>query len=262
MKSNRKPIVVRAFAIRSVAWAALVTAAMLAGCGGDGESDPGPTAEGAYGGTLTNATYNSFRTLILDTGEYWTLYGEETGDGFQLAGFVQGTGTSDNGSFSSANAKDFGGDPPIAGSVSASYDATAKTISGTLSFPAGSLAFSGGPLPAAQYVYETPALLARIEGIWSMTGVNGDAVDVTISTTGALAGSSLGCAFTGTAIPRATGKNVFDLALKFGTVVCSPAGGEAKGIAVAYTLANGQTQLIITAVDAGRSFGAAAFGVR
>jgi hypothetical protein len=248
--------------MRSVTCAAMVTAAMLAGCGGDDAVDPGPTAEGVYGGTLTNSASNAFNMLVLENGEYWSMYGMGTAGAFSVAGFVQGTGTSNNGSFSSSTAKDFGEAPAVAGTVSATYDATAKTIAGTVTSAAGSVTFSGGPIPGSLYVYNMPASLATISGLWSMTDLNGDAVTVTISSTGALAATNLACSFTGTVAPRATGKNVFNVALRFGPAPCDLAGQEATGIAVAYPLANGRTQLIVAVVDGSRTSGAAAVGVR
>jgi hypothetical protein len=262
MKLNRKLVIRRALAMRSVTCAAMVTAAMLAGCGGDDAVDPGPTAEGVYGGTLTNSASNAFNMLVLENGEYWSMYGMGTAGAFSVAGFVQGTGTSNNGSFSSSTAKDFGEAPAVAGTVSATYDATAKTIAGTVTSAAGSVTFSGGPIPGSLYVYNMPASLATISGLWSMTDLNGDAVTVTISSTGALAATNLACSFTGTVAPRATGKNVFNVALRFGPAPCDLAGQEATGIAVAYPLANGRTQLIVAAVDGSRTSGAAAVGVR
>jgi hypothetical protein len=62
--------------------------------------------------------------------------------------------------------------------------------------------------------------------------------------------------------PRASGKNVFNLELRFGPAPCELPGQNATGIAVAYPLASGQTQLLVTAVDGTRAYGAAAFGVR
>lgn len=262
MISNRKPIARRALAVRSVTWAAFAAVALLAGCGGGDASDPGPTAEGVYGGTLANSTSSAFNMLVLENGEYWSMYGVQTAQAFGVAGFVQGTGTSNNGSFSSSTAKDFGETPAVTGTVSATYDATAKTISGTLTSTAGQVTFSGGSIPGSLYVYNMPASLATISGSWSMTDLNGEAVAVTISSTGAVAASSLGCSFTGTVVPRASGTNVFNVALRFGPVPCDLSGQEATGIAVAYPLANGRTQLIVAAVDGTRTYGAAAFGAR
>jgi hypothetical protein len=260
----RELTVRRTLTVRSVIWAALASAAFLVGCGGDGEdtSDAGPTAEGVYGGTLTGSTSSAFEMLVLENGEYWSLYGDQSADGFGVTGFVQGTGTSDNGSFTSSNAKDFGFVPAVAGTVRATYDTTAKTILGTLTSAQGTVGFSGGPIAGSLYNYNTPASIATVSGTWSMTDLNGAGVAVTISSTGALAASSLGCNFTGTVTPRASGKNVFNLELRFGPAPCELPGQNATGIAVAYPLASGQTQLLVTAVDGTRAYGAAAFGVR
>jgi hypothetical protein len=95
-----------------------------------------------------------------------------------------------------------------------------------------------------------------------IVSVPGGGVSATISSTGALAASSLGCNFTGTVVPRPSGKNVFNVAVRFGQAPCELPGQDATGIAVAYPFASGQTQLLATVVDGTRSCGTAAFGVR
>lgn len=85
----------------------------LAACGGGGggstsSATTGPTAEGAYTGTLSGSSSSDFQLLILESGDYWGLYGDEVGDTFYVAGLIQGSGTSRNGSFSSSNARDYG----------------------------------------------------------------------------------------------------------------------------------------------------------
>ena len=151
-----------------------IALALLVGCGGggggstssgtgSGTSTTGsdPTAEGVYGGTLTNSTSPNFELLVLDDGSYWALYGQQTSSAFMFAGFVQGHGTSTLGtSFTSSDARDFGYSPAVAGNVTASFDATKGTIFGSVSNPSGSVQFDGGPLVGSSYVYKTPALLS------------------------------------------------------------------------------------------------------
>jgi hypothetical protein len=83
-----------------------------------------------------------------------------------------------------------------------------------------------------------------------------------VASNGAFPASSGGCSYTGTVAPRASGKNVFSVSMTFGAAPCALAGQTATGMAVAYPLSNGQTQLVVAAVDASRSYGAAAFGTR
>src|SRR6186713_3412293 len=90
----------------------LVAVAALAACGGGGDDVPAAaapaTAEGVYGGTLTGSSSNAFELVVLENGEFWTLYGTSTPAAFYVEGFIQGNGTSSNGAaFSSTSAKDY-----------------------------------------------------------------------------------------------------------------------------------------------------------
>lgn len=248
----------------------LLTCAILAGCGGGGSSSPpppptpGPSAEGVYGGTLTGSRSTAFQLLVLENGDFWSLYGTQTGSVFSIAGFVQGTGTSTNGSFTSSNGKDFGVFPAVAGTLSATYDATAKTISGNVTGTGtNTVTFSGGPIAGSLYNYNAAASLTTVAGSWSTTSLTGEGVALTVAASGAFTAlSSLGCSFTGTFTPRASGKNVFDVSIVFGAAPCGLPGQSASGIALAYPLTNGKTQLLAAATDSTRSRGAVVFGTR
>ncbi len=251
--------------LRTSAFVASVTlVGALAACGGGGDSGTtGPTAEGVYGGTLTGSTSTAFQLLVLENGEFWAMYGTRTSTFFGVAGFIQGSGTSNNGSFTSSNTKDFGFVPARAGSTTATYDAAAKTISGSVTASGGSVGFSGGPIPGSLYNYNNPATLSTITGSWTTSTLTGESVAINIASNGSFAASSsAGCNFSGTVTPRASGKNVFNVSLTFGAAPCALAGQPATGIAVAYPLANGQTQLLVAVVDSGRTAGTAAFGTR
>lgn len=241
----------------------------MAGCGGGGsDSTPTPpattpSAEGVYGGTLTGSTSKAFQMLVLENGDVWALYGTQTSTVFGVAGFIQGSGTSANGSFESTNTKDFGFIPAVAGTTSAKYDATAKTVSGTVANSAGAVSFSGGPIAGSLYNYNSPASLATVTGAWSLSALTGEQISLNVAASGAFtASSSLGCSFSGTIATRPSGKNVFNVAITFGASPCALAGQNATGIAVAYPLTNGQTQLLVAAVDGTRTYGTAAFGVK
>jgi hypothetical protein len=224
----------------------------------------GTEPEGVYGGTLTGSTSSAFEMLVLDTGEFWSLYGTQTSTNFVVAGFVQGTGNASNGSFASSNAKDFGFRPAVADTVNASYNKTAKTISGTVSSTVGTVSFSGGPIAGSLYNYDASASLSTVSGSWSTTSTTGETIALSVNSSGALAAtSSLGCSFTGTVTPRPSGKNVFNVTLSFGPAPCALSGQTATGIAVAYPLpSGGLTQLIVGVTDSARTLGVAAFGTR
>jgi hypothetical protein len=260
------------FSFKNCLAASVCVSALLAGCGGGGGGDatpapipvPTPVPQGVYGGTLTGSVSKNFELLMLDNGELWSLYGTETSTAFGVAGFVQGTGGStSDGKFASLNTKDFGFSPAVNVTTFANYDATAKTISGTVSSPAnGTVTFIGGPIPGSLYNYDKPAALATIAGSWSLSSLTGEGITLNIESSGQVTAiSSLGCQFKGNVQPRPSGKNVFNVSISFGTAPCARPSQIASGIAVAYPLANGQTQLLVSVVDVNRTYGVAAFGV-
>ena len=221
------------------------------------------TAEGVYGGALTGSTSNVFNLLVLENGEYWTLYGTRPANVFFVSGIVQGTGTSINGTFTSSNAKDFGVVPAIGGTVNATYDASAHTIAGNIAFSTGTVGFSGGAIAGSTYNYNTPAQLTAVSGTWALSSTSGNSIVMNIASSGTFtAVGADGCNFSGTVTPRASGKNVFNLSMTFGAAPCALAGQTATGIALTYPLATGGNQLLAAVVDGTRSFGAVAFGTR
>jgi hypothetical protein len=238
---------------------------LLTACGGGGGDDSPsgpPITEGAYGGSLTGSAYSAFQLLVLDGGEYWAMYGDESSSQFFVAGFVQGTGSSDDGTFSSGNARDFIEAPAVRGTLSATYTAT-PTVNGTVSNSTGSIGFSGGAIAGSLYNYSTPATIATVAGAWSLQSLTGETVSLNIGSGGTFnATASSGCNFSGTVVPRPSGKNVFNVSLTFAGAPCALPGTSGTGIAVAYPLATGHTQLIVAVKDAARDYGTAAFGIR
>lgn len=243
---------------------------VLAACGGGGTlgdidlpPPATPSAEGAYAGALSGSTTNnSFQMLVLDGGEYWVPYGTTTGDVFYLAGFIQGNGTSSNGSFSSSNGLDFGASPPLADTVSATYVA-GVSVKGTVTSAFGAVGFEGSAADIAPYVYNTPAVPAAIAGNWTMSALDGSDVSVTIGASGAFTSVSEGCTSTGTVLPRPSGKNVFDVKVTAGASPCAVPGQAGHGIAVySPLLGSSLTQLLVGLVSNDRSAGSAYVGTR
>lgn len=261
-KKNPKNLV-----IASAGFALL--SALLAGCGGGGGGgSPAPTpapvvlgAEGVYEGTVSNGGIHN--TLILENDQFFTLYGNAIPGGLGVAGFIQGNGKSNNGTFLSTDMKDFfANGTVVSGSLSASY--TAKTtFNGSITEGSSTLTFTGtSPLKNSLYVYDTAANLANIVGAWNLSDLKGAATPLNIASSGAFTGSSGGCTFSGTLKPRASGKNIFDLALTFGAAPCLLVGQAANGIAIEYPLSTGKRQLIIVGTNTTRSNGTALLGAR
>lgn len=257
--------------LEASAWRAGGLAAMglLAGCGGGGSSDAGSaasaafSAEGVYGGTLGGSTTLALQMLVLDGGEIWALYGQQASGQLMVMGFFQGGSSTTATSIRATDLRDFGTAPAAVLSLSVSTGTAAGTLAGSLSTPQGSASFNVGPDTGSLYRYEARALPATVQGDWSLTTLQGEVQAVTVSADGALTASGLdGCNFSGTVLPRASGKNVFDVTLRFGPAPCALANQTATGIALAYLLGDGRTQLVVAVHDAARTVGTAAFGVR
>ena len=194
---------------------------------------------------------------MLENDQFWGLYGAQVGETFQVTGFVQGQGSSNNGTFVSADSKDFGFSPPGSAPVNATY-----TVAGNITGTAGSAAFSGAPIPITHYNYNTPALVSAITGAWSLSATNGATISMNIGTTGTFTATSGGCAMTGTIVPRASAKNVFDATLTFGAAPCANPGVTGTGIALTYPTNTGGHQLGIIGMNSARTQGLAMFGTR
>lgn len=240
----------------------MLLAACGGGGGGGGDSAPaGPTAEGVYGGTLSGSTSSEFQMVVLEDGSYWAIYGTTSANVLYVRGFMQGSGNSNNGTFT-GNARDFGFAPAATGSVTAQYTAT-PTIVGAVTTGTQVVNFNGGAVADSTYVYAKPASLTDIAGSWFLGLSNGEALPITVSSTGAITGtSSAGCRITATATPRASGKNIFNLTLTFGAAPCALPGQTASGIAITYPLTSGGSQLGVAVIDSTQAFGLAGFANR
>lgn len=242
---------------------ALVAAAVLAGCGGSSSDTstppppPPPTAistlEGVYHGTVSEGSEQV--SLVLENGQFYSMYGSTAADGiFHAYGVVQGSGTATTGSFSSTDAKDFfrDGTSPTA-SVSATFSPTVS-FNGTVTEGTTPFTFTSAPLAASLYNYKTAASIADIAGAWTMASMQDESFDLTISSAGAVTGTSAsGCSLTGTVTPRPSGKNVFNVSLTFGAAPCTAPGQSASGIGIQFALADGRHELLVAGTDTDRA---------
>lgn len=229
----------------------------LVGCGGGGgggsSSSPpaSTTAEGLWNGSTS--TSRTVTGIVLDNGTYWVLYSSPNNSAV-IAGAVQGTGTSLNGSFSSSDAKDFNleGQGINNATVSASYNAK-QSFNGavTYSSPTPSVTFTSTYNPAYE---QTPSLTSVAGTYFGTAAVVGgtESATVVVTSTGQITGIGIsGCQFSGTATPHPKG-NVFDLAVTFGGGVCSNGTSTVTGIG--YFDAT-QNRLYSTALNSARSNG-------
>lgn len=209
----------------------VISIAILAACGGGGSSNStaATSAEGLWNGTTSNG--RTVSGLVLDDGVFWVLYTSQTNSNI-IAGAVQGSGTSNNGSFASSNALDFNleGLGIIPANLSASYTQK-QNFNGTVTYPTLNQTVTFTSKYSADYD-QTPSL-ATIAGTYAGTAAVKDGSEsgtVTISSSGVVnfVGSS-SCTSTGTVTPRAKG-NVYNLSVTFGGAPCSNANSTVTGI--------------------------------
>jgi hypothetical protein len=258
--------------------AGLLFSAVLGGCGGGGDSGSGstpampPTIHAVYEGTFSGGgTFDhlAHQTFVLDNDQFYTFYGIPS-NGLVAIGFLQGDGTLSNGSFSSTNLKDFSVTGTVqSGSLSASYN-PGVSLNGSITSGADTFTFTGAPLRSSLYNFNIAAKPENISGTWSLKDMHADDVTVNIAANGTLngtflSGPSIGCLFSGTMTPRASGKNVFDLALTFGPAPCALAAVQISGVALEYRLSGGsggKQQFIVAGTNTARTTGAAFLGTR
>lgn len=222
---------------------------------------PAPTPEGVYVGSTSNGY--SFNAIVLENNQFWTLYGLLDSAGrLNVYGMGQGDGTITGNAYYSANARDYFYTGLVTSGVlsatfapGVSFNGNAISSNGTTSFLATVPAPSG-------YDYNAPASLASITGFWSGKFIDNNVGTISIQSSGAFSGSSAGCTYTGTILPRPSGKNIFNVSLTFGGAPCLLPGQSAFGIGLTSLLSNNQRQLLIGGVDNTRSAGTALFAVR
>jgi hypothetical protein len=168
---------------------------------------------------------------VLDDGTYFFFYSVPVNPNV-IAGVVQGNGTSNNGSFTSANARDFNleGLGVLSATIAASY-IVRQSLNGSITYPGPSVATFTSIFDPA---YDTTPSLASLAGTYtgqagSVGGVQ--SATVTVAANGVFTGVEAdGCSFTGTATPRGRG-NIFDQSVTFGGAPCEFAGSTLVGIA-------------------------------
>ena len=253
----------------------LLSTAFIAACGGGGSE--GTTAEGTsasvaskaegfYSGTFSTTGFPNgvFQTIILDNDQIWGLYGTQSASsGFTVYGMIQGSGSSNNGSYSSRDIKDFYYTGTTdSGTLSASYQ-QGVSLNGSISANGQSASFAAAAPTNSTYDYSAAAKLTDIIGPWTGTSLNGTPCSFTIRSDGTFSINDSGCVTLAKVTPRSS-KNVFDVAATNSTsTACgSSAGQTASGIVVTSRLASGARQLIALVVDSSRRAGTAFIATR
>jgi hypothetical protein len=239
----------------------------LAACGGSGGNDgsappqPANSAEGLWIGS-TSAS-RSVIGMVLDNGSYWILYSVPHVSSL-IAGVIQGTATSLNGSFSSSDGIDFNleGQGISSATVSASYVARQSLNNGSVTYANQSPAYTFSSSYNSDYE-QTPSISVITGTYLGLASVAGskEAITLSISPQGVVAGTggSSGCQYLGTAQPRAK-SNLYDVAVVIGGGgACT--GGTSAVTGVGYFDASAK-RLYLSALNKSRSNGLIFVGIK
>jgi hypothetical protein len=199
--------------------------------GSDGSVSPAPatSAEGLWNGTSGNG--RTIAGLVLDDGTYWFLY-SVVGNPSVIAGAFQGNSSSQNGSFTSSNGKDFNleGLGILDATVTGSY-VMKQSLSGTIAFLLGGQTTFNSTYNADYDLIPNVNLVVGTYTGSTATAGGTEIVTVTLSSPSSITGSSAsGCNFTGSFSPRTRG-NVYDVSVTFAGGVCSNGTSTVTGVA-------------------------------
>ncbi len=207
-----------------VLFASIAALALLASCGGGGGGSAATavtaaSAEGLWVGKAS--TGYDVNALVLENGEVWGLYSSGTTIYGALTGSLATTGNSISGSGSDFNI--------LSRTVTnATFTGSANTKNSISITASTGAAFSG----AYSNLYDqAPASFATLAGTFVGSGVTGNApvqsTSVTVSSGGVISAGSvaLGCTAAGQVTARPSGKNVYNITLKFTGASCALGNG-------------------------------------
>ncbi|MGZ8405690.1 MAG: hypothetical protein ACXW38_08440 [Nitrospira sp.] len=239
----------------------LLLVVSLSACGGDGDIPTPPpvtasatSAEGHWTGTTD--TNRTVKALVLDDGIYWALYSDASTPSI-IAGVIQGDSSSQNGAFTSSNARDFNLQTGILEALINGTYAMKQNLNGTIVYQTG-----GQSTFTMTYNsdYDLTPDINAVAGTYTGFVTATETVTVVVSTTGTISGSSnTGCIFTGSFLPRAHG-NVYDVTVTFGNQAgCSNRNETVTGIAFYEASAK---RLLSAALNSTRTDGFVFIGTR
>lgn len=252
-----------------LSWLAVAAAlvGVLTACGGSSNDDDIDVEfGGAISGPLTGdpGGRNVFNLLVLENNVIYGLYGTDIGGGLiAVDGFLQGNAAGSSTSYTSANSVSFFGS---ATGVSTPFisNYSSSTVTGTITQAAVmTRTFAATAIPTAVYNYNAAASTSTVSGTFAnLQDLTGKAATLNVvggTFSGTIAG---GCVFSGVLSPRASGVNVFDVTITYGAAPCDFPATSFTGAAISLNLAGGTQELLLTAVNAGRTRGVALIGTR
>ena len=243
----------------------IVSLSLLAACGGGGGGGGGGAvadvpAEGVWTGSAS--TGYSLDVLVLENNQFWTMFGTRSNGALTVYGFDTGSGTVSGETYSGSLFEALYDGTTGTGTLNATTTAN-TSLNGTASYSNGNTStFTLAPPTSSSYNYNTAASIVAIQGNWSGSLLSGAAATVLINNAGVITGSSGGCSFTGTATPRASGKNVFDVSITFAAAPCVLPSQTVTGIALDYITTGNQTQLLVSVVNSAKTAGTMFFAHR
>ncbi len=200
---------------------ATATLALLTACGGGGGTTAPSASSTAPASTIDPqgfwvgqaSTGYTVSTAILENGEAWGVYSS----GSTIYGGLYGTAAV-NGSSISIQGTDFN---------FLSNSSTAGNLTGTV-VPKSSMSLTGNTVSVPlTYLtaYDAPATAAAISGTWTFTGRSGSYSlipgSITIDSAGRFVLNQTNCVTSGSVIPRASGKNIYNITLSASGVGCA-----------------------------------------
>lgn len=217
--------------------------------------------EGLWSGnTNTGLEINS---LILENNEFWNIIGQTVNNFFYVVAFNYGATTITGSNFSNFY-REFYSNNSVLGYASGTVVSN-SAISGTATSVGTSIpqtiSFSLKTANSTAYNYDKSADMNEVIGRWTGNFLSGSLASVQIANNGQVTGITNGCNFSGTIIPRNSGKNVFDISLIDGTGCPSP-GYKSTGIAISYLLTSGKRQLIAAGTNLTKTQGQIFFAQR
>jgi hypothetical protein len=230
----------------------LLTLPILAACGGGGSGQTCITTadltkscvavtshaipEGIWFGATT--TYLAAQTIVLETGQYFSVYTS----GGSLVWMTEGIVAATNGAFSdpSTVALDASGQI-LAGTMTWNFTAQstlAATTTVNTSPTTTPLTYNGNYNSS----YDTPLTISDVLGTWNNPASVPTTATITFASNGSATGTQGTCTFTGSFTPRATGKHILDGTLTFTDPSCATGNGVAMPVEA--TVVNSQLTIV------------------
>lgn len=240
---------------------ALSLVLLLAGCGGGGGGNnsvatnlTGSPVQGIAQGPTNMGT--DMTAIILETGEFYNI----TSAGGLALLVDQGTLSSLSYAYSgTATEYTVATNATQTNGIISGQFIPQSAITGTTVYNVYNVNLTQYTTFSATYLATdmTPASLAALAGSYvAPYYFGGPSVTMTISSGGSITGTNGSCTISGTATPRASGINVFNVSLTLGGTGCVPAGvGSASGVAALVTSSSGANRLYVATLNGAASAG-------